>query len=795
MATGTLRVDRFSQQDPSSPSQPPNSAVLFHPSSLSAPNRSRSITIDDYHNPTQSNTSFLPPVSSSPNHSSSTSDSDDDENDHPPSTLDLCSRSKPHDEAQNRHARKTSSSLSLDSLQNDSDAADSALVDPTSASNHVRPQHSAAPPKRPKLSRDVPQVNHAATLQTHVDNGSTLSFPKGVTLVSRTGGRTNNVCTNCGAPTPVDPKDPRGRCACTLNGGVGVNAKGTAMDATRDADIVPVGEGREGRMGKTGRYLVNIAPLPESDGAGWDRFIFFSYRSQRFHFESETYLSTFSPFAAVASGMEGVTSVSVCAVCGTGGSLTACCRCPLAFHKNCIDPTRRDLQRVQRQRWFCNACKSVKRDDTSCVWEPATPPPPLPSPETGFARLIADARDGNPIDLVFNPTLFNYYWSQCGADWLRCRKCKQIRIAGEGVLTESVRVPFECAYAFWVPEETRKCYPAPLMQAQKSNAVKAVEKYVENRSRRRNALFFYRFGEDDRTAYGFPALNVSSEPAKEVIVIEDEESEAAEVNMGVSANEDQSMERTVSDSRKPALAEGLIQAQQVAGREDIAAKQANHEFSRTANSNQRQEFVTPKQNTAAVASAITSKTKAATPQKNVEPSTSRAGEASTAKNVLQQIPTKSERPRVTHELETKQIVPQKPGPVSDNTFGQVSNSPATTTGIHTDPTVALQTNDVVSAAPSADAKEEPQTETKREDEPLQGSSPPNDDLQRKVLPFIASLELDVDVEDCLTDMALEGSDALNQLYLAFHHNGAKFKRHATRLANRTMGKDTSSIRF
>lgn len=796
MATGTLRVDRFSQQDPSSPSQPPNPSVLLHPASFSAPNRSRSITIDDYHNPTPPNPSLLSSPSNSPDHPSSTSDSDGDEDDNPPLPFDFHARSKRHDQAlHNRHARKSSSSLSLESLQNDSDAADSAPVDPPSTSNYPPAQQSAPPSKRRKVTRDVPSVNHAAAPQSHVDNKNAFSFSKGVALISRAGGRTDSVCAKCGSVTPVGPTDLQGGCACALNGGTDVNAKSAMMGATKDADVVPAEEGRDGTLGKTGRYLVNIAPLPENDGTGWDRFIFFSYRSQRFHFKSETYLSTFSPFAAVASGMEGVTSASVCAVCGAGGSLTACRRCPLAFHRNCIDP-RRNLPKMQRQPWFCNACKAVKRDDTSCSWEPTTPPPPLPSPETGFARLIADARDGNPIDLVFNPTLFNYYRSQCGADWLRCRKCGQIRIAGDGVLTESVRVPFECAYAFWVPEETRKCSPAPLTQAEKSDAVKTVEEYVRNRSRRRNALFFYRFGEEDRTAYGFPALNANNELAEEVIVIDDEEPEAAEADTGASADRDQSAEQNVSDSKKPASIEDVTQGQQLQDKEGVVAEQTNHGSLPVVNNKQRQEFVVPKQDTAAVASVAKDNGKGATLQKNVEPSVSVIGEASTAENVPQQKSTKPVRPVVAGEHETKHNMPQKPGQVCNNTFGQVSDEQVVSKNIHTNPGAALQTNDVVSASPLADAKEEPQTEVKREDEPMQQSGgPPNGDLQKRVLPYIASLELDADVEDCLTDMALERSDALNQLYLAFHHNDAKFKRHATRLASRAMGKDTSSIRF
>lgn len=211
----------------------------------------------------------------------------------------------------------------------------------------------------------------------------------------------------------------------------------------------------------------------------------------------------FSPFAAVASDMPGLTASSVCAICGAGRNLISCSRCPLAFHRSCISETKRTQQNTP---WRCIACRAVKRFDPSPSWQPNLPPPKLPSPESGFPRLTADALEGNPIDCVFNPSLYNHYCKMVGTDWLRCYKCETISIVDDGALSESVRVPFECRFAFWVPEKNRACNAAARAGLAPSAAEISVKKHLKLRSRHRNALFFNHFGEDNREDYGFPAL-------------------------------------------------------------------------------------------------------------------------------------------------------------------------------------------------------------------------------------------------------------------------------------------------
>lgn len=792
MATGTLRVDRFVQQDPSSSSQPPNSTVLFPSSSLNAPDRSQSIIIDDYNNTTQPNLKPLPLPPNSPDHPSSSSDSDDDENENPPAISDLQSRYKRLDQIfQNRPARKTSSSLSLETLQNDSDAAESAYIHPRSSSKHPRPDLQAAPSKRRKLTGDAASPNRNALSSSFTNHNVTSLLSNGTFPVSRAGGHVGGACAKCGIPSLANSWNPQKICSCSSAARGNPNDRNPSMDATKEADVVAT---EEGRLGKTGtpRYLVNIAPLAENDGTGWDRFIFFSHRSQRFHFESEMYLSTFSPFAAVASGMEGVTSTSVCAVCGAGGNLTACSRCPLAFHMNCIDPTMRGVQRTATSPWFCNACKAVKRHDTSCLWRPALLPPPLPSPETGFARLIADAKDGNPIDMVFNPTLFNFYRSQCGTDWLRCRKCGQIRIAGEGVLTESVHIPFDCSYAFWAPEGARNCSPVPLTQAQKSDAVKAVEQYRRNRSRRRNALFFYGFGEENRTDYGFPPLNVDNDPPQEVIIIEDEEAEAAETLVGANAKEDQLVKHNTSDSNNPFVTSGTTQAQLPANHGSVVKLQVNPA---PPVENKQKEASTGPTKDIAVPSAAELRPRVSMPQGAVEPNISPFGKSSPAKHTLQHESSISVRKAPPRELETENCVSREPAPFPENAIELVSTVPSTAAIAQDKATGDPQAEDRVGTSPTSSAKDEPKAEVKHEEETLQGGCSSFQDPSKNLLSYIASLHLDDDVEDCLTDMALKGNKALNQLYLAFRHSDAKFKRHATRFANRAMGNDVSGVRF
>lgn len=282
-------------------------------------------------------------------------------------------------------------------------------------------------------------------------------------------------------------------------------------------DIVPV-KPRRRRSVKSFVPLVNVAPCADTDDSARDRFIFFSYRPQRFHFPKSTYLSALSPFAAVASGMTGVSSKGVCAVCGGSGFLQECGRCPLAFHITCMDP------RIPRTNgngpvWFCNSCQAVKGTDRSRKWNPAGEPQALPSPSTGFRRLIADASEGNPIDFIMHPTLHHFYREERGGDWSGCIRCKEITVADPGVLTESVHEPFECRFAFWSAHAGRQC-GRPYQERESPQAVAQIKAYNRKKSRRRSALFFYGFGEENREDFGFPSLK-RVEAAPDVIVIDD----------------------------------------------------------------------------------------------------------------------------------------------------------------------------------------------------------------------------------------------------------------------------------
>lgn len=212
------------------------------------------------------------------------------------------------------------------------------------------------------------------------------------------------------------------------------------------------------------------------------------------------YLSAFSPFAAVAACIDNVSADGVCAVCGSGSALVPCARCPLAFHPRCVE-TGRECREADGP-WFCLACRAVKGPDRTVSWLPDAEPPLLPEASTGLKRLVADVRDGNPIDFVLNATLFNYYKGECGEDWLRCCKCDDIIIVDDGVLAEAVRVPFECRFAYWLQDkEERRCGMGERRSGYER--VERVKRYIMARARRRNALFYHGFGEEDRAAYGF----------------------------------------------------------------------------------------------------------------------------------------------------------------------------------------------------------------------------------------------------------------------------------------------------
>lgn len=245
--------------------------------------------------------------------------------------------------------------------------------------------------------------------------------------------------------------------------------------------------------GLTEPSLVSIAPLVSSHFAGWDRFIFFSHRIQRFSISLPICLSTLSPFSAVTSGMNGLRPDSVCAVCGAGGSLCKCPRCTLGFHFVCMGRSASYCSIP-----FCAACGAANINERTTSWELKAAPPALPPPESGLPRLIVDAQQGNPIDYVLNPSLFNSYVKDVGADWLRCVDCKQVRTVCEGPLSEAVCIPFNCSQAFWEPEHLRKCNVAISKYATKQQEV---QENLKKRSRLRTLLRYFMLGEEDRTDY------------------------------------------------------------------------------------------------------------------------------------------------------------------------------------------------------------------------------------------------------------------------------------------------------
>ncbi len=257
--------------------------------------------------------------------------------------------------------------------------------------------------------------------------------------------------------------------------------------------------------------VVNLTEVGENDAIGRDRLYFFSNRPKRFDFPRNSPMSKFSPFAATAEAMgNGISSKDVCAGCGSVGGLIACRRCPLAFHRHChVPPIKADLSRG----FFCRACKTVKGNDTSSAYLPAVRPKPRPPPWQPLARLAADAADGNPMDLVLHPSLHKDFVRRCKADWLRCCRCRRVRIVGERSLSEYVRIPFECRDAFWASPKW-SCFKH-VSDSEKAQLPQAIAN-IQERSKRRLRLFYHDFGEEDRTSYGFF-------PTNEVVVLDDDD--------------------------------------------------------------------------------------------------------------------------------------------------------------------------------------------------------------------------------------------------------------------------------
>lgn len=259
--------------------------------------------------------------------------------------------------------------------------------------------------------------------------------------------------------------------------------------------------------------LVNIAPLDISDNFSWERLVFFIHHPRRFEFSFGAHISELSPFSGLTLNMDHAQPSSVCAVCGAGAALRECPRCTLGFHPVCVHRSRRHQTSA-----LCVACTSMTVNNNSSQWGVAFVPPSLPPPERALPRLIADAQQGNPIDLILIPSLFNFYVNNVGSDWLRCYKCNGIRILCGGAISESVCIPFDCSRAFWDPEHLRNCSSASAMGVQERTKI---EKHLEKRARLKTSMRYFMLGEEDRADFGFKripsemdGINFSAQPAE-----------------------------------------------------------------------------------------------------------------------------------------------------------------------------------------------------------------------------------------------------------------------------------------
>lgn len=260
--------------------------------------------------------------------------------------------------------------------------------------------------------------------------------------------------------------------------------------------------------------LLNLADVSKDDCAVSDRQMFFEYRARRFDFPRDSHLKHFSPFASAAAAMDEVSSKDVCAVCGSGSIEFSCRRCPLAFHLECLYPLQKS---GDPKPLFCKACKSVKGDDETPSYKQQGPLKSLPARVMGFYRLAADSSQGNPVDFVLHPSIHKMFVDQYKSDWLRCHRCKRIRYVNMRTLSEVVRVPFECADAFWAREEERSC-TAELSVNEVSLGVQ-IERFIKLRSKRRVRMFYSGFSEKNRGLFGFHSLN-------EVVVLDEDEDSA-----------------------------------------------------------------------------------------------------------------------------------------------------------------------------------------------------------------------------------------------------------------------------
>ena len=149
-------------------------------------------------------------------------------------------------------------------------------------------------------------------------------------------------------PAASVPIDAFGADSNSQNGGQQQSASngssGTGMKTSSariggiSFDKASMGSNDQPDAPRTPKRLMNLSSVDRSDSAAYERYLFFSHRVRRFDFDSDTFLSAFSPFAAATVQMESVKSSDVCAVCGAGGTLITCGRCPLGFHLRCVHP-------------------------------------------------------------------------------------------------------------------------------------------------------------------------------------------------------------------------------------------------------------------------------------------------------------------------------------------------------------------------------------------------------------------------------------------------------------------------
>lgn len=518
----------------------PNSSHSMNPSSnpvassLHAPSRQETIDIDAIfeNDDIIQQERLLPSLGNNSPAKSDSSESDDDENDNLPVVVSssVTQRGKIPSRPNKRGlGKKSHSSLSLESLHNEVAALpDDKTLNPTSSTaqnTSLKPLTTNQNPtdpwpatptqgfKRRRVSNDPSHIN------PHPKSNPTVNA---VGMISQS---TKKLYSSASASESVKNSAMENRITSSSKMSDGTAELVKHQQKATNQSLIP--NPKPSKVVSQHKSIINIANTWENDGILKDRFIISTFRPRRFDFNTNVYLSQFSPFAAVKTNKKHSSPNIICATCGgIFGKYVVCIRCPLMFHVECIVPKRPNLN---PQLFMCNACQAVKGYEMTVNWFPNRPPPPLPALSTGFPRLIADVNDGNALDHILHPTLFVAFKKNCGADWLRCHKCKQIRIVPNCVIGEAVRMPFDCSKAFWEKDVDRRCKPPSALSSREKDKVKRVESYIKERSRQRNALFFFEFGEENRTDYGFPVLSEIEEPGPAAKVNKDANNRAVEV--------------------------------------------------------------------------------------------------------------------------------------------------------------------------------------------------------------------------------------------------------------------------